>query len=160
MKKTLLFFAVALLMSTAVWAQAAQKVSEMEVEAKHVADFQRQQKDATHVQWYKLDDHTFRVEFRDAEGDAAGMLFGAKGSETHYYIPSNCYPAFVRDTIAHNANFKGYGIERLYLRKVRNTVTYQTRVVKKKGILWWKHPVAAKLVNFEVDGRFIDATDD
>lgn len=160
MKKTLLFIAMALLLSVTAGAQSAQKVNESEVTPKHVKDFQQQQRNATQVVWYKMAEDTYRVDFRDADGDNASMLFGNKGTETYYYIPSDCYPAFVRDTIARNPNFSGFSIDQLYLRKVRSNVTYQARVVKKKGILWWKRPVAAKLVNFEVGGKFIEAIDE
>lgn len=159
MKKVLLFFMLALFCGTAAWAQHAQKVSESEVTPKHVKDFQQQQKKATQVTWYKLSDDTYRVDFRDKDGDNASILFGNKGSETYYYIPENCYPAFVRDTVEHNANFKGFSIDKLYVRKVKNNVTYQARIVKKSGFLWWKKETAAKLVNFEVGGKFIDAID-
>lgn len=160
MKKVLLFFMLALFVGTTAWAQNAQKVNESEVTPKHVKDFQQQQKKATNVTWYKLANDTYRVDFRDGDGDNASVLFGNKGSETFYYIPSSCYPAFVRDTIAHNANFKGYSIDKLYVRKVKSNVTYQARVVKKSGILWWRHETAAKYVNFEVGGKFIDAIDE
>ena len=159
MKNTLLFL-LALTISTAVWAQTAQKVNESEVAPRFVQDFQKRQPKATQVTWFKVADDNYRVDFRDADGDAVSILFGNKGTETHYLIPANCYPAFVRDTIAHNANFAGYSIDKLYARDVKNTLTYQARVVKKKGMLWWRRVTAAKLVNFETTGKFIDAIDE
>lgn len=148
------------LTGTVTWAQQAQKISESEVTPKHVKDFQRQQSQASNAVWYRLNNNTFRVDFNDRDGDNVSILFSDKGSETHYYIPDGCHPAFVRDTIAHNPNFAGYSIDKLYVRKVKNNVTYQARVVKRKGFLWWKREVGAKLVNFEVAGKFIDATDE
>lgn len=160
MKKTFFLLLIALIANVTVWAQAAQKISESDVAQKHVKDFQRQQSKASQVTWYKLANDTYRVDFQDSDGDNASMLFNNKGSETRYYIPSNNYPAFVCDTIKHNANFKGYSIDKLYMRKVKNNATYQARIVKKKGFLWWKKETNVKLVNFEIGGKFIDALDE
>jgi len=160
MKKTLLFLLMALVMGSATWAQQAQKVNESDVAPRFVQDFQKKQPKATQVTWFKVANDNYRVDFRDADGDAVSILFGNKGTETLYLIPSNCYPAFIRDTIAHNANFAGYSIDKLYAREVKNTLTYQARVVKKSGMLWWRRVTAAKLVNFETTGKFLDATDE
>lgn len=145
---------------TSLYAQVGRKVSESTVAAKHVKDFQHQVSNPTDVQWYSLPNEAYRVDFTDAEGDAESMLFTTKGTETHYHIPANNVPAFVNETLKTNPSFKDYQLERLYARKVKNNVTYQARIVQKRGILWWRHVTASKLVNFEVSGKFIDAIDE
>lgn len=160
MKKTSVLIVIALFMGGVAWSQNTRRVSEQDVDAKYVQDFQHMAKGATNVTWYSNGDKTFRADFTDKEGDRESLLFSPKGTENHYHIPSSCYPAFILDTLANMPEFKDYTIDRLYARKAKGAMTYQVRVTKKKGILWWKRETAPKLVNFETTGKFIDAIDE
>ena len=81
------------------------------------------------------------------------LVFSPRGSETHYFIDLRYCPVAVRDTAAHL--FPGYKVDNVWVRKMRGKMTYQARVVKQSGILWWRKAVDAKVLNFEVDGRYI-----
>lgn len=153
MRKILTFAIAAVLTLGTLSAQNMKAVAEKDVNVNYVKDFARQVKDPTNVQWYQLDEQTFKVTYIDAEQSFQGMVFSNKGTETHYYIDKKYYPAAVRDTVSHL--FNGYTITDVWVRKVRNNMTYQARISKKSGFLWWKKEVDAKLLNWEVDGRYI-----
>ena len=83
------------------------------------------------------------------------MLFNNKGSETHYIIDKQYYPAAVKDTVSHL--FPKHTIQEVWVRKVRGKMTYQASIAKKSGMLWWKKLSDYKTVNWEVDGKYINA---
>ena len=155
MKKILALATVALLLQGAVFAQKGKAVAEKDVKVSYVKDFQRQVKDATDVQWYQMDSLTFKAIYLDAEKSRQAMVFSNRGSETHYYVDREYYPQAVRDTVKHL--FPKYDIRELWVRKVRGKMTYQAYIAKMSGFLWWKKDKEGKLVNWEVDGKYINA---
>jgi hypothetical protein len=152
MKKIALIAAALLLCQGAVFAQ--KKVAEKDVKVSYVKDFQRQVKEPTNVEWYQIDENTFKVTYRDYEKSRQAMVFSNKGMETHYIIEDH-YPQSITSYI--KANYPKYTIEMLWVRKARNKMTYQSHIVLKKGFLWWKKVKDEKVLNFEVDGKFISA---
>lgn len=155
MKKILAFAAAIMLLGGAAFAQKEKAVAEKDVKVNYVKDFQRQVKEATNVEWWQIDEQTFRVTYLDTEKSRQGMLFSNKGSETHYYIDKKYYPHAVVDTVDHL--FHGYTVDDVWVRKMRNKMTYQARIVKKSGFLWWKKVKDEKTLNWEVDGKYINA---
>ena len=155
MKKVIVFSAAVLLFGGVAFAQKAKPVAEKEVKVNYVKDFQRQVKDATNVAWWKVDSLTFKVTYLDAEKSRQAMLFNNKGSETHYIIDKQYYPAAVKDTVSHL--FPKHTIQEVWVRKVRGKMTYQASIAKKSGMLWWKKLSDYKTVNWEVDGKYINA---
>lgn len=155
MKKILALATAVLLLQGAIFAQKGKAVAEKDVKVSYVKDFQRQVKDATNVQWYQIDSLTFKAVYLDAEKSRQAMLFSNRGSETHYYVEREYYPQAVRDTVKHQ--FPKYDIRELWVRKVRGKMTYQAYIAKMGGFLWWKKEKETKLVNWEVDGKFINA---
>ncbi len=153
MRKIIAFAAAIALLQGAVFAQNLKSVPEKEVKVNYVKDFQRQVKEATDVKWYQMDENAFKVIYLDSEKSRQAMVFSNKGTETHYYIDKKYCPAAVRDTV--NNLFKGYEVSDLWVRKVRNKMTYQARIAKKSGFLWWKKETDAKVLNWEVDGKYI-----
>ena len=152
MKKITIIAAAILLSQGMLFAQKA--VAEKDVKVAFVQDFQRQVKDATSIEWWQMDENTFKVTYRDAENSRQAMVFSNKGMETHYIIEDH-FPHSVTDYI--KANYSGYKLTDLWVRKVRNKMTYQARIAKKSGFLWWKKEKDVKLLDFEVDGKFISA---
>lgn len=150
MKKIIITTTLAILTTGGLYAQKA--ISEQEVKVNYVKDFQRQEKEATDVQWWRVDSMTYKVTFRDAEKSRTAMLFSNKGMETHYIIEDH-YPHAILDTIANL--YKGYSIKDVWVRKVRNKMTYQACIVKKSGFLWWRKERDPKVLNWEIDGKFI-----
>ena len=155
MKKILAFVAALMLLQGVSFAQDYKSVPEKDVKLSYVKDFQRQVKDATNVEWYKMDENTFKVIYLDAEKSRQAMVFSSKGSETHYFIDKQYYPNAVVDTVNHMYN--GYNITDVWVRKMRGKMTYQARIAKKSGFLWWKKEKDVKKLNFEVDGKYINA---
>ena len=153
MKKIFVFVTSMLLCMGAAFAQKEKAVAEKDVKVNYVKDFQRQVKDASNVAWWQVDEQTFRVNYLDAERSRQAMLFSSKGSETYYYIDKQFYPSAVKDTVSHL--YKGYSITDVWVRKVRSKMTYQARIAKKSGFLWWKKEKDAKCLNWEVDGKYI-----
>lgn len=155
MKKILAFMAAVALVGGFLFAQNGKPVAEKDVKVNYVKDFQRQMKDATNVQWYRVDSLTFKVVYLDTDHSRQAMLFSNRGTETHYYVDRKYYPQAVRDTVSHL--FPGYDIRELWVRKVRGKMTYQAYIAKMGGFLWWKKEKDSKLVNWEVDGKYINA---
>ena len=155
MKKIFALALAVALCGGAAFAQKAKAVAEKDVKVNYVKDFQRQVKDATNVAWWKVDSLTFKVTYLDAEKSRQAMLFNNKGSETHYIIDKQYYPAAVKDTVSHL--FPKHTIQEVWVRKVRGKMTYQASIAKKSGMLWWKKLSDYKTVNWEVDGKYINA---
>ena len=83
------------------------------------------------------------------------MVFSNKGMEVHYIVEnSDYYPKSIVDYV--KSNFSDYDIKELWVRKARNKMTYQVRISKTSGILWWKKESDPKILSFETDGKFID----
>ena len=152
MKKLVLFALLAFVCSTAIYAQKT--VKESDVPQRYVKDFQNKQKDATSVVWCAIDSTTFSATFQ-SDGEKQAMIFSPKGTETRYYVDSRYYPQSIKDTVAHQ--YKGYKLSDLYVRSAKNKTSYQARVAKRCGFLFWKHDCDVQLLNFEATGKFIDA---
>lgn len=155
MKKIIAIAVAVLLCQGAAMAQKLKSVAEKDVKMSYVKDFQRQVKDPTNVEWWQVDSLTFKVTYMDSEQDRQAMVFSNKGSETHYIIDKQYYPAVIKDSVSHM--YPGYSIQDLWMRLVRGKKTYQVAIAKKSGCLWWKKLKDFKMLNFEVDGKFINA---
>lgn len=155
MKKIFTFAMAVMLFGGMAFAQKMKSVAEKDVKVSYVKDFQRQVKDATNVEWWKVDSLTFKVTYLDSEKSRQAMVFSNKGSETHYIIDKAYYPAAIKETVS--KDYPKYSIEDVWVRKVRGKMTYQAYITKKSGFLFWKKVSDMKMLNFEVDGKFIDA---
>ena len=153
MKRILATLAIVALCGGTLMAQKDKSVAEKDVKVNYVKDFQRQVKDATNVAWWQIDEQTFKVTYLDAEKSHQAMVFNNKGTETHYFIDKQYYPAAVRDTVSHL--YPKYNVEDVWVRKVRGKMTYQARIAKKSGFLWWKKETDSRCLNWEVDGKYI-----
>lgn len=153
MKKIAILATAALIANGVVFAQNDKPIAEKDVKVSYVKDFQKQVKDPTNVAWWQVDANTYKATYLDNERSRQAMVFSNKGTETHYFIDKQYYPAAVRDTVKHL--FPRHTISDVWVRKVRGKMTYQARIAQKKGFLWWKKEKDAKLLNFEVDGKYI-----
>ncbi len=150
MKKIAIIAAAMLLSQGAIFAQKA--INEQDVKVSYVKDFQRQVKDAKDIAWFQIDENSFKVTYRDNEDSRQAMVFSNKGMETHYFIEDH-YPQSIVDYV--KDNYKGFKVTDLWARKARNKMTYQARIAKKSGFLFWKKEREAKVLNFEINGKFI-----
>ncbi|MBR4738629.1 MAG: hypothetical protein IK058_01355 [Bacteroidales bacterium] len=156
MKKILAIAVAVVLCQGAVMAQKPKAVAEKDVKVNYVQDFQRQVKDATNVQWWQMDSLTYKVVYLDNEKSRQAMVFTNKGSETHYYVEKQYIPAAIKDTVNHL--YPQYTIGDVWVRKVRgNKMTYQACITKTSGFLCWKKVKDHKVLNWEVDGKYINA---
>ena len=133
---------------------AQKKVAEKDVKVSYVKDFQRQIQNPTSVEWYQIDENTFKVTYRDFEKSRQAMVFSNKGIETHYIIEDH-FPISITNYV--KENYSKYSVTDLWVRKARNKMTYQARIARKSGFLWWKKEKDVKILDFEVDGKFISA---
>lgn len=154
MKRILIAMTMVALGMGQLMAQKETPLNEKDVDVNTVKDFQHQQAGATHVAWWKTGDDIYKVTYIDAEGSRQAMLFSPRGTETLYYVDAQYCPHSVRDTVV--SLYPGYAIDQVWVRKVRGKYTYQVRVAVKSGFLWWRKETDAKLLNFEVDGKFIN----
>ena len=155
MRKIIAIAVAVLLCQGAVMAQKPKAVAEKDVKVNYVKDFQRQVKDATDVAWFQVDSVTYKVVYLDEEKSRQAMLFSNKGTETHYYVDKQFYPAAIKDTVSHL--YPKHSISEVWVRKVRGKMTYQAEIARKSGFLWWKKQKDYKILNWEVDGKFINA---
>lgn len=155
MKKILVIAMTLVLCQGALFAQKGKAVAEKDVKVNYVKDFQRQVKEATNIQWWMMDSLTYKVTYLDEEKSRQAMVFNNKGSETHYYVDKQYYPAAIRDTVSHL--FPKYEIQDVWVRKARGKMTYQAWIAKMSGILWWRKAKDSKIVNWEVTGSYINA---
>ena len=155
MKKILTIAAVVLLCHATLCAQNAKPVAEKEVSVNYVKDFQRQVKDATNIEWFRIDSLTYKATYLDAEKSRQAMLFSNKGTETHYFVERQYYPASIKDTVNHL--FPKHHIDDIWVRKTRGKLTYQALISQRTGFLWWKKATDIKTLNFEVDGKYLNA---
>lgn len=153
MKKIFALAVATMLCGGAMFAQNLKSVPEKDVSVNFVKDFQRQVQGATQVAWWQVDSLTYKVTYLDNEGSRQAMVFSNKGSETHYLIDKQYTPKALKDTVAHL--FPQHSIQEVWVRKVRGKMTYQARISKKSGFLWWKKETDAKTLNWEVDGKYI-----
>ena len=93
--------------------------------------------------------------YNDTDKSRQAMLFSNKGSETHYYIDKQWMPRAIQDTVDHL--YPKYTVREVWARKVRGKMTYQAYIAKVSGCLWWKKEKDGKTLNFEVNGKYINA---
>ena len=153
MKKIIAVAAAVLMLGSTAWAQNGKAVAEKDVKVNYVKDFQRQVKTATDVTWWQLDSLTYKVTYRDEEQSRQAMVFNNKGSEMHYIVEREYWPAAIKDTVNHL--YPKFTIREVWVRKLRGKMTYQAYVARMGGFLWWKKEKEAKTINWEVDGKFI-----
>ena len=150
MKKLVILIAIALMGSATVYAQKCKTktVSEKDVPERFVKDFQRQAPNVMNVVWTQVDSMVYDASFTNDNGNHQVFRYSPRGTETRYYIEPKYYPHAILDTV--KKEYPKFKIKELYALDMRGKMTYQVLITKKKG----KEPM---LLNFEVDGKFIDA---
>lgn len=159
MKRIIAIALVLFLGQTVVFAQKEKAVKEADVPARYVKDFQNQAKDAQGITWtMALDSSAYMASYTDSEGNKMAMRFTSKSTETRYYIEPQYYPHAIKDSV-HNL-YPTHKISCVYARSLRNKMSYQARIVKMKGFLWWKKETNVKILSFETDGKMIEEMDE
>lgn len=153
MKKITLFVAFLVLAMSGVLAQNAVEIAEKDVPSRNVIDFQRQSLDVRNVTWFRIDSITYEVRFIDGDDNNAAIRYSPRGTETRYYIDKKYCPQSIKDSVS--KNYKGFDITELCAKTTRRNTTYEVRVSKKSGFLFWRKEKEVKYLNFETTGAFI-----
>lgn len=159
MKKILVLAALIMMSQTIVFAQKEKSVKEADVPVRYVKDFKSHNANAQNVAWtMALDSSAYMATFNGPDGDLMAVRFTPKTSETRYYIESQYYPHAILDTVA--SQFPKHKVSTMYIRNLKNKMTYQARIYRKKGCFFCKKEVDVKLLSFETDGKMIEAIDE
>lgn len=156
MKKILALVLVAILAQGVVFAQKVKTVNQKDVPERYVKDFASKSKGAKDPVWTKVDSLVYDATYLNDQGNKMAIRFSPKGTETRWFIEEKWFPQAIKDTVAHN--YKSYKITELYALMIKNKMTYQVRIAKTAGF-FRKKEKAAKLINFETDGKLIDVID-
>lgn len=159
MKKILILTALILMSQTVVFAQKEKSVKESDVPVRYVRDFNNQAKDAQNVAWtMALDSSAYMATFNTTDGDKQAIRFTNKTSETRYYIDEQYYPHAIKDTVANQ--YPKHKITEIYIRNIKGKMTYQTRIARKSGFLFWKKEKDVKHISFETNSKLIEVIDE
>lgn len=159
MKKILALAVIILLGQTVVFAQKEKSIKESDVPVRYVKDFNNQARDAQNVSWtMTLDSSAYMATFFNADGDKQAIRFTNKTSETRYYIEDKYTPHAILDTVANH--FPKHKINSVYIRNLKGKMTYQTRILRTKGFLFWKKETDVKMLSFETNGKMIEILDE
>lgn len=153
MKKLLIFASALLLCQTLLFAQNGKSVSEKDVPERYVKDFHRQAGNIDKVDWRIIDTLIYDARFVNESGTETAYRFSPKGTETRWYIEEKYYPHAIVEKI--KETHPNYKIKELYILLIKNKSTYQVLAGQRKGLFAkkWKN---MRLMNFEIDGKFID----
>jgi uncharacterized protein YxeA len=153
MKKILVILTAVLFCQTAIFAQ--KNINQSEVPDRYVTNFTSLAKDANaKPTWTLVDSMIYDATYINSNGTKMSYRFSPRGTETRWYVDTKYYPQSIKDTVSnHYPKFK---ITELYALSVRNKVSYQVRIAKMGGFLFFKKETSVKLLNFETDGKFID----
>lgn len=149
MRKIFAIVAIVLASQTMVFGQKAKEVLEKDVPTRFVKDFQKRYPEAQTVQWLKIDSLIYDVNFINNSGEMM-LRFSNKGVETRWNVELKYTPAKIKTYI--EETYPKYKLRKVYIVDIRNKKTYQIEVSKK--FLFWTRD--AKILNFEIDGKFID----
>lgn len=149
------------LCQTMVFGQKDKPVKEADVPARYVKDFQQQAKEAKNVSWsMAVDSSAFMATYTDNEGTLTAIRFTKPNiTETRYYIEERYYPHAIKDSVKHL--YPQHKIGCLYARNLRNKMTYQARIYRMKGFLFWRKETDVKTIAFETsDCKMIEVIDE
>ena len=153
MKKIIILLVAALLGQSVLFAQSGTSVKENDVPERYVKDLHRLAGDVKNVEWLLVDTMVYDALYTSDNGTRTAYRFSPKGSETRWYVEEKYYPRAIKEKI--QELHPGHKVKELYALMVKNKVTYQVLVGKRKG-LFVKRWKSMRLMNFEVDGKFID----
>ena len=154
MKKIFVLSVVMFLACGAMYAQKASSVVEKDVPSRMVIDFQRQQLDAREVSWYRLDSNTYEVRFIDGDNSEQGIRYTPRGTESRFYFSTSNCPQSILDTVS--ARYPKFKVADIWVRNVKRQSTYEARIARTSGFLFWKKERESKVLHFDVFGKFID----
>lgn len=158
MKKIIALALVMLFAQGAVMAQKAKSVKEDKVPERYVKDFHNKEKGSVNVAWYQVDSLIFDAVLNTDMSGKKTYRFSPKGTEIRYEVESKYWPHAIQDTVKNM--FPHHSIRQVDVLNIKNKTTYQVRIAQMKGFLFFgRKEKDVKLLNFQTDGKFIDAID-
>ncbi len=159
MKKILLLAVLLTMSQTLLFAQKEHSIKESNVPVRFVKDFQAQNQNAKDVSWTVTTDSIFyTATFINDDGDRQATRFSNKGTEKRYFVDAAYYPHAILDTVAHQ--YPKHSITTIYIRDLKGKMTYQARIARKKGFLFWRKETDVKILSFETNCKMIEAIDE
>ncbi len=153
MKKILLICTAILVCQTALFAQ--KEVAQDDVPSRYVNNFKSLVKSETITPvWTLVDSMVYDATYTNNNGNKMAYRFSPRGTETRWFVDAKYYPQAIKDTVANH--YPKFHITELYALNVRNKVSYQARIAKKSGFLFFRRESSVKLLNFETNGKFVD----
>ena len=145
MKKILIIAALVAMSHSMLYAQKELSIKEADVPVRYVKDFQNQSV-------------YYMATFTNTDGDLQAQRFSNHGTETRYFIDPQYYPHAIKDTVA--SRYPSHKITCVYIRNLKGKMTYQARIARRAGFLFWRHDTEVKTVSFETDGKMIEVVDE
>ncbi|MBR4300311.1 MAG: hypothetical protein IKT84_00140 [Bacteroidales bacterium] len=152
MRKLMLIMAMMIATQTAVLAQKSVVVSEKDVPERFVKDLSKRYPEIKNVEWMKVDSLVYDANFV-SNNNPMTMRFSNKGVETSWHVNLEYTPAAIKTYVVEN--YPKYKVRKLAIVDIRNKKIYKATITKK--FLFWTRDT--KVLNFEIDGKFIDAVE-
>ena len=148
----MLIMAMMIATQTAVLAQKSVVVSEKDVPERFVKDLSKRYPELKNVEWMKVDSLVYDANFV-SNNNPMTMRFSNKGVETSWHVNLEYTPAAIKTYVVEN--YPKYKVRKLAIVDIRNKKVYKATITKK--FLFWTRDT--KVLNFEIDGKFIDAVE-
>jgi len=159
MKKILLLAALIIMSQSMVLAQKENAIKEADVPVRFVKDFQNSNHDAKNVSWTVTTDSIYyTATFINTDGDLQATRFSNKGTEKRYFVDPAYYPHAIIDSVAHL--YPSHKITTVYIRDLKGKMTYQARIARTKGFLFWRRETDVKTISFETNCKLIEVVDE
>lgn len=152
MRKLMLIMAMMIATQTAVLAQKSVVVSEKDVPERFVKDLSKRYPEIKNVEWMKVDSLVYDANFV-SNNNPMTMRFSNKGVETSWHVNLEYTPSAIKTYVVEN--YPKYKVRKLAIVDIRNKKIYKATITKK--FLFWTRDT--KVLNFEIDGKFIDAVE-
>ncbi len=134
---------------TMVLAQESVMVNEKDVPQRYVKDLSKRYPEVKNVVWMKVDSLIYDANFVNNNNEVS-IRFSNKGVETSWNVNLEYIPASIKTYVSEK--YPKYKIRKLAIIDIRNKKTYSA-TISKKFLFWTKD---TKVLNFEIDGKFID----
>lgn len=134
---------------TMVLAQKSVMVNEKDVPQRYVKDLSKRYPEVKNVVWMKVDSLIYDANFVNNNNEVS-IRFSNKGVETSWNVNLEYIPASIKTYVSEK--YPKYKIRKLAIIDIRNKKTYSA-TISKKFLFWTKD---TKVLNFEIDGKFID----
>ncbi|MBR3939083.1 MAG: hypothetical protein IKJ67_03800 [Bacteroidales bacterium] len=149
MRKLMLVMAMIIAGQTMVLAQKSVMVNEKDVPQRYVKDLSKRYPEVKNVVWMKVDSLIYDANFVNNNNEVS-IRFSNKGVETSWNVNLEYIPASIKTYVSEK--YPKYKIRKLAIIDIRNKKTYSA-TISKKFLFWTKD---TKVLNFEIDGKFID----